>query len=138
MQLGDVLDAVKAHLEPEGPVRRGKKPDGTGWQGTAGNSMFVPYTIVYGPDERSDSRLVDVHFDGHVTVQLSTFGASPESASALAGDHAALMPTLTVAGRQMVQVRKILGREMPADQDAGENAAVWQVVSQWDVWTQPA
>lgn len=96
-------DAVIAALEAAGLlVGDGEKPDGGGWQGTPGQSVFKGYVVVYRIRGGSRSgNLDDPHEDAEFIFQVTCVGSSPTLAESLADEAETLLKGVTVAGRSI-------------------------------------
>lgn len=133
--LDTIHAAVVTLLATVGECDLGRKPDGGGWQGDPGLSPFEPYTIVWGAGARPEGQMSSLHAQGHAVVQLSTFGASPQSAGARAQTNRESIFGLTIAGRTVSSIVHLMSRGPTENTDAGVDQAVWMVVDQFDIWT---
>jgi hypothetical protein len=109
IDLDAVTQAVTDHLNDEDVLAgRGVKPDGGGWQGSPGQSEFVPYVIVWriGSKDRTH-RDVDGNFDrSRPLFHIRYVGATATQADALQrdGDEALLKTPLPIAGVTVTNV----------------------------------
>lgn len=84
-------------------VGRGRKPEGSGWQGEPGDSDFVQYVVLYPSPGMTDGDLCDPHEYLDYKVQATCVAATQDGAEAVADTvKAALVGIrLTVSGRSL-------------------------------------
>lgn len=127
--------AIVTRLETTGLlVGDGRKPEGGGWQGAAGNSQFVTYGVLYtigvlrdGPD----ASLSDRHTDPQLRYQVTSVGVdrlATETASDLFA-QALLGSALVVPGRSTVLL--IHETSVPAERDESVNPPVFSAVDRF-------
>lgn len=122
-------------------VGDGKKPDGGGWQGAAGQSAFVPYLVLHPfPGGNLDGTLGDPWADADFLWQLNAHGANRAQCeqtqdrartSLLTGPYSQIV----IAGRSIKWIRC----EIPAGaarQDP-DQPAVWWSFEQYRIGTTP-
>lgn len=81
-----VTDALVAELVATGvAIGDGEQPSGTGWQGTPGQSSFVPYVVLHCISGGISRGTLDAaHADPEYVYQLSCHGATRAQAQFLA------------------------------------------------------
>jgi hypothetical protein len=105
-----VTDALIAELEAADlAVGDGEQPTGSGWQGAAGLSSFVPYAVVHAlAGGNTDGPISAPDDDADSLYQITGVGATREQAEAV-GDVARVAlcapGALTVTGRSVCIVR---------------------------------
>lgn len=107
-QLAPHSTALVTELEVTGlPVGRGQKPDGAGWQGSAGQSTFVAYLVLHAiPGGTLDGSLAEPDDDLAGIWQVTAVGATAEQCE-LAADAARtrlLTVAPTIAGRFVMRL----------------------------------
>lgn len=102
-------DALVAKVAAAGVVV-GDATDPTsphGWQGTPGQSTFIPYAVVYPLDQIYDGSLGCPDTDADLSWQVTCVGSTREQCDWVRGKVAAALigQTLTVAGRSIPRIR---------------------------------
>lgn len=93
-------DAVVAALEIVGvKVGRGEKPVDAGWQGQEGDSVHVPYAVVYPTPGSTDGNIAEPFEYLDYMVQINCVGATQAAAEAVAD-----IAKTTLVGRRLAVV----------------------------------
>lgn len=102
-------DALVAQIEAAGVVVGDAAPPTVayGWQGAPGQSVFVPYAIVYPLTQSFDGGLGCPDADSDFEWQVTCVGESREQADWVRAkvDAALIGQTLTVSGRYVPRIR---------------------------------
>lgn len=136
-------DAFIAALEAEltatvAVVGDAKKPAGAGWQGTPGQSDFVPYAIVYPWSGFTfDGNLTGFQDNADLEWQITCVGRTREQCEWLQDAAFALIgQPLTVAGRSVPLIRLgSAGGGVREDETVAPK--VWMSTPQLAVWSTP-
>jgi len=81
--------------------------DGVGWPGTPGQSIFVPYVVLYPLGSRFDGPLgANAYDDADFTYQITCVGESREQAEGITDvvNTTFIGQTLTVSGRTVTHI----------------------------------
>lgn len=133
-----VTDGVVAALEDAGlTVGDGEKPAGGGWVGTAGQSGFVPYVVVYPlAGGTVDGPIDGPAEDAYPLYQITAVGATRaqcEWAADTARD--ALLAGFLLAGRRVAHVQvDMLGGTRRDDQN---QPPLWYSPDRYSITTTP-
>lgn len=132
-------DAVVARLEAAGLlVGRGKQPDGSGWQGEEGTSVFRPYVVLFPftgtPDGNEAESLEYLDYK----LQASVIAATQDGAESAADIVKTTLvgQRLDVPGRASYRGQLLVDR--PAARDDVLTPPLHYVVLQIGFRTQPA
>jgi hypothetical protein len=132
------LGAVAA-LEGEGLlVGQGQAPPGGGWQGTPGQSAFVPYVIVWPIAGSTITGSLGAPDDyASAAVQITAVGPTQEGAER-AGDRAqaALLAGFAVTGRHVLRVHHESSLGVHPDLDL--SPTVWTARDRYRIESTPA
>jgi len=136
----DLTEAIITLLEGDGwLVGDAEKPAAAGWQGSPGESTFVPYVDVWPtPGGVADGTLADPYGDVQPDYIIRVFGATRAQCEIVNDRVWARMTTavLTVAGRrvQLVSPEVLAGA---VREDIGQ-PPLWYAPGRWRIWTTPA
>lgn len=119
-------------------VGRGEKPGGSGWQGEPGDTVFVPYVVLYPSPGTTDGDLCDPHEYLDYQVQATCVAATQEGVEAVADIvKAALVGVrLTVTGRSLYPCQIVADR--PASRDDQVSPPVHYAIVQLSCRSGPA
>jgi hypothetical protein len=121
--VSDHVQATVDHLNARGLlVGRGVQPSGSGWQGTPGQSAFVPYAIVWriGAKDAVNLSLDDAsHTEGYLLLFVRCFGGTVAEAETKVDEVRAAMldQSLQVPARRVVSVRLDNGQSTTRSDD---------------------
>jgi hypothetical protein len=141
VEITEHLRAVVAHLKARGRLCEwGRRPDGGGWAGAPGQSLFVGYVVAYRIStlEVPAFGLRVRHTEARPAIQLSCFGADPDQANELLDEvkKDMLDGSLVVPGRRIERIIHEPGASDVKDPD--EKPAVYYSADRYRIWTLPA
>lgn len=99
-------DAIKAKLAATTiPVGDAIKPDAAGWAGMPGESLFVPYMVLYPAFGMFDGTMAAPSDDADLEYQITCVGETREQAQWVADEAIAALveQTVTISGRGSLQ-----------------------------------
>ncbi|CAN5808163.1 hypothetical protein BH24ACT15_BH24ACT15_37520 [soil metagenome] len=109
-----ITDQLLTHLRSTGLlVGDGRKPAGSGWQGTAGQSVFKGYAVLDNLGGPVDGSLGQPDDTSIVTYQVTSWGRDPAQADIITGLMRTLMSTVNLAvdGRSVGDPIRVLNGE---------------------------
>lgn len=140
----DHFTAVETLLATSGiPVDRGVKPDGAGWQGAPGASVFVPYMVVDPqPGGVTSGPASDPAADASIPFDIRCIGATATQAEQVADVARQLLcgsKRLQVPGRTLVvPVNPDMLSPARADQSMGDGQTLFISSPRFRIRTTPS
>lgn len=101
-------DAIKMKLVATTiPVGDAIKPDGCGWSGAPGESLFVPYMVLYPAFGTFDGTIAAGSDDASLEYQITCVGATREQAEWVADEAIAALveQSVVIVGRSIMRIQ---------------------------------